>query len=378
MYSRKRNSGHGFYTKEKKKRKQEILPSQLNEILCEEPKIIGAFTVDQHGNYENSMNALKYLKIPKDINFNLKEKYQEIKSKNDEITHDNLDRIKKLTQFIKENSETVIKEERVDADFVCFRGVLRYILASFYDRKEFDVQAVKFKGTIYMALITKSMNEASMDEESREKKEYGFLFENFILSSNPRRYPSKKKIPERNEFCVVMSRKVDKFNIVFGAECDGVKSKKIIESSKDLEISQLIEIKQRSDIPMYSESWFKDYKKLEWWCQSFIASIGKIVFGKRDANGIIKSIEEIDVGSLENPEHSKKFWHKNVCLNRLSEFLDKIKTDMENIDDPKKVFSFKWNGTMANFNIKARETNLPEGQEFLPEDYIKFINNLNN
>lgn len=81
------------------------------------PTIAGTFSVDRNRNYEDSMEKLKYLKIPAVIDFNLNEGDEAYVGKDDSAKDENL---KHLLEYIKRNVKTMSRP-----DFVCFRGLMR-------------------------------------------------------------------------------------------------------------------------------------------------------------------------------------------------------------------------------------------------------------
>ncbi|CAG9807068.1 unnamed protein product [Chironomus riparius] len=347
----------------------EELISEQQEIELTNSEIIGAYSVDQNGVYKNDLSALKYLKkqywnAPQDVNFDLKEIYKRMEPI-EKKPHDYLERLTKLTRFIQENPKNIIKNKRVDADFVCFRGVLTNILRSFYDCLGFVLEAVKLKETIYLALKT----------NKQEPSPHLTIFETCLLSTDPK---DESAAIKKDEFNIVLSREINELKILFAAECDGIISVDAIENIHDLEQSMLIEVKTKLDKPEHSSPTFYDYNKLYTWCQSFIASIDTIYVGKRNDQDIVNRIEKFDLETLEYPKHSSKFWEKNDCLNRLREFLRNIKEDMQAVDDPRKVFSYNWKerpkkGPKNKFPIFADEL---DDRENLSQEYISFINNL--
>ncbi|KAL7024515.1 hypothetical protein ACKWTF_013076 [Chironomus riparius] len=354
----------------REKNKKPITDQQ--EIELSNTLILGAYSIDDNGDFQNDLSALKYIKktywnTPQDVNFNLKEIYESMKIV--ARPHNYLERLKSLTRFIQENPENIIKNKKVDADFVCFRGVLKYVLASFYCHQGWIVEAVKLKGTIYMALITNCL---------MEPIDYLTIFENCIVTSDSNKDSVTVIKPSASEFRFVMSKKINDIKLLFGGECDAIISDEPVESLDDLRNSKLIEIKSRCDKSRHYMDYFRDYKKLHWWCQSSIASIDTIYLGKRDENDIVKTIEKIDVESLENPEKSQTFWDKNVCLHRLREFLRNVQVDMEDVNDPRTVYRYEWKERFTT-NWKNQYPMFPdiiEDRGMLSEDYVLFINNL--
>jgi len=331
--------------------------------------IVGAYSVDENGNFKNDMSALKYLKksywkAPQDVNFDLKEIGTSMEA-TEVRDHNYLEKLNNLTKFIQENPENIIKNKRVDADFVCFRGVLRWILQSIQNYQGFILEAVKLKETIYLAL--KTVKEPFQPHLK--------TFDSCLLSSDPN---DESAAIKKDEFNIVLTRKVDELKILFAAECRGIISEDAVESMDDFELSKVIEVKCRVDSPVHYIETYRDLKLWDYWCQSFIASIDTIYLGKRDDQNIVNRIEKIDVKSLEDPEHSSQFWTKNACLKRLREFLRHIIADMHGVDDPCTVFVYEWkersrSGPKNPFPIWPKQLN---DEEFLSRDYISFINDL--
>lgn len=356
-------------TQRKNKNRLKNLILEQEEVKLSDSVIVGAYSIDQNREFHNNMSALKYFKkqyekTPQDVNINLKELCKNMEMI-ERRAHNYLERLTNLTRFIQENPKKFIKNKKVDADFVCFRGVLMWILRSYYDFQGFILEAVKIKGTIYLALKT----------VKQQPPPHLTIFESCLLCSDPKDQSSEIR---KDEFNLVLSRNVNELKVLFAAECDGLISEDNVDSLDDLNLSRFVEIKCRFDKALHNNKNFKDLTKLNYWCQSFIASINTIYIGKRDDQDIVKRIEKIDVKSLEEPEHSAKFWDKKVCLQRLREFLRHIKADMQDVDDPNTVFCYEWKerfkkGSKNQFPILPEEQ---KNEEFLSREYISFINNL--
>ncbi|XP_070510087.1 decapping and exoribonuclease protein Rai1-like [Chironomus tepperi] len=353
----------------KQNKKSTKLTLDEQEIELGDSVIVGAYSTDENREFKNDMSALKYLKksywtTPQDVNINLKEICNNMEL-TDSKPHNYLERLNLFTKFIQKNPENIIKNRKIDADFVCFRGVLTWLLGSVYNCQGFTLEAVKLKGTIYLALKT----------VKEQPPIHLTIFESCVLTSNPNDESSSIK---KDEFNVVIKRELNGLKILFAAECDGIISEDVVDSINKLELSKLIEIKTRFDKDVHYVKTFHDHRKLDFWCQSFIPSIDIIYLGKRDDQDVVKRIEKLYVKSLEEPEHSAKFWDKDVCLKRLREWLRHIKTDMSDVDDPCTVFCYEWKerlkkGPQNDFPVWADQH---QNEEFLSCDYISFINNL--
>lgn len=336
-------------------------------VNIQKPSIIGAYSLNSDRKYQNDMSQLRYLKIPKVVDFDLKDGEFVEKDPN----YDPMERIHQMSNFVMNNKDKILKMNRIDADFVCFRGLLNYVMASPYNKyNSWTIDAVKFKGTIYLCMKL-DKNYGLKSNENFPSHGYGFKFERFVLSLDP--HTGKEKsvgtVYENEEFCVVMSTSIDdEIKILFGMEIDGVDSENAVNSLDDLKKSKLVEVKTRKVNPKYNS--VSPLVALSWWCQSYISDIENIYVGMRDED-LIKEIKVFSVERLE--DQNKRHWLKNVCLNFVKSFLRDVKRDMKDVDDSHTIFRYEWNPSLHK---KIKSTRLEGKNDFLSEEYIAFINNL--
>lgn len=341
------------------------------------PQIVGAFSVDQNREYKSGMENLKYLKIPKQINFNLNLGDETYFEKPASTGDENLNHI---TAFIMRNKESVINDGKLQAKFVCFRGLLRLIMCTPYENRDtWLINAIKYRETIYLcAEDTIEKKNQKMNETFNDKKfaRYGFKFEKFILKSPASGDATKSNdsCHEAEEFCIMFQSHLNNNLILYGAEIDGVDSNDIkdVTNLADLQKCSLIEVKvkRRESNDRQLQNFYR-FKSRNWWCQSFLVGIREIITGLRDDNGIVDEITSVELTELVRISKARGYWHANVCMNFLNDFLEKISTDMLNLDDPYIMFqySFKPNYDFINY----RQIN---SQTFLNREYIEFIKNL--
>lgn len=334
----------------------------------DKPVVEGAYSVDCDRKYVNNWQNLKYLKIPKQINFNLNEG-----DYTDKPPYNQTERMDQLTSFVMHHHKELINDEkRVDADFLCFRGVLRIIMATPYKRKKpWALHAIKFKGTIYMCMCSDQANSVKV---TTKVEQYGFKFESYVLSNDLLTKPpgSTSTVIEAEEFCVVMSSRINKkFKILFGSEIDGVDSTEVVKDIDQLETSPLVEVKlKKREVYEKQKENFLKYKAIDWWCQSFVANVTHIHCGIRNDEGIVDEVKSYNIEDLAKEAEHNKFWFTSICKKFLSDFLEKVTNEMRLIDDPQLTFRYTWN--------PRNQINLEKcyGKTFFKTDYIDFILNL--
>jgi RAT1-interacting protein len=325
------------------------------------------------------MQNLSYLKVPRHVNFNLNlgdDKYFEKPAEEEKIRH--------LLTFIMRNCDKVVRNERVNADFVCFRGLLRQIMVAPYEwREPWIVLACKHKGTIYLcAEETQEKKNKKMAETARDKKfqRYGHKFEKYLFSKSPQSEPpgSEGAVIESEEFCVMFSTRLGKNTILYGAEIDGVQSNAEITTLEQLRAVPLVEakVKRRESNERQMQNFYR-FKARNFWCQSFLVGIDRVAVGLRDDDGFVDEVTSMSLKDLSNEAKINDFWHATVCVNFLNDFLEKVRLDMSNVGDsrePSVVFKYEWNSNTANF-VTCRHLS-DKKFEFVTQDFVAFMSRL--
>ncbi|KAL7024513.1 hypothetical protein ACKWTF_013074 [Chironomus riparius] len=157
--------------------------TESREISLSDSEIIGAYSLDGDRKYKNEMSGLKYLKIPDLIknHINLNEADYKDKAKN----YDTLERIKQMTSFILDNPESAVKNKKIDADFVCFRGALKNLMTTPYNKNpNWILKAVKLKSTIYFIIELNYKDNTGIKKPDDKSYQYGVMSYRLILTKN--------------------------------------------------------------------------------------------------------------------------------------------------------------------------------------------------
>jgi RAT1-interacting protein len=247
------------------------------------------------------------------------------------------------------------------------------------NRDTWIINAIKFRGTIFLcAEETIEKKNQKANETARDKMfcRYGFKFESYILAKSPTEDPpgNNEPVNEGEEFCVMFQAQLNNKNILYGAEMDGVeiKSTEKIKDIQQLQKASFVEVKVKryEDNDRQAMNFYK-FKGRNFWCQSFIVGIDKIHVGLRDDNGIVDDIKIYDLKELSNKARASNFWHPNVCMNFLNDFLDKVSNDMKNVDDSNLIYQYSYNPRNNLVNLRRLNSST-----FLSEEFIQFLNNL--
>lgn len=347
------------------------------------PLPCGYFSVTQDREYQDSLEQLKYIskKYVEDIqtvDFDLNKDYEQRIPKPDG-TDEKLDHILK---FIVTNFQQIRANRRpINADFVCFRGLLRMIMCTpFEDREDWIILAMKYRGTIYLCgqdTEKKKFDNQNMSEQNKKFCSYGFKFEEYLLSSVPNQDGLGGPVKEGEEFCVMFQSTLDGKSLLYGAEMDGANSTAAIKNLDELRNAKFVELKvkqQEFNHKMKRNS--AKFKYMKWWCQSFLVGIDDLVVGIRNREGICTETEPLKVSQIPKEvfKIDNNLWKPAECLNFCSDFLQQVKTIMTGIDSDTEVIKFEY---LAS-DQKIIYSKFQDSHSFLPSWYLKFIREAKN
>lgn len=150
----------------------------------QKPQIIEGFCLEQDRSFCDSRKYLKYFCFPEgnfDIDLNTGYESYVPGPKGVHVTS--------LLQFIGRHWKRLLhsSENRLAADFVCFRGLLTQIcITPYFTRDSWSVLAIKYRGTVYLCnyVSPEKMKEyeARDTEYANKCRYYGKNFERFVLT----------------------------------------------------------------------------------------------------------------------------------------------------------------------------------------------------
>lgn len=297
------------------------------------PDIIGYFSVDRNRQFIPDFSNCKYLKLPpsnEPIQFDLNKGYEVVEHKPDSVNEEKLNHI---LNYILLNLKKLMAEMRnekykfLKPDIICFRGKLRMLMCTPYEfRDGWSLLVTKFKGNIYICGFETDEEKDKRHNQTEQSKKicsYGFKFEQYVMSGelvvtgnnccktvieinllpdSPTSDPNTDDaVLESEEFCCMFSTKLDGTSILFGAEMDGIESDSPIELSKvnwnDLRFTEVKVCLKPSNRRQFNN--FYRFKTRNWWCQSYLTNVQRIVVGHRTETGIVDEIESMYVHDLE-------------------------------------------------------------------------------
>ena len=111
---------------------------------------------------------------------------------------------------------------------------------------------------------------------------------------------------------------------------------------------------------------FTRKRLLPWWCQSIVSGTPLIIYGIRDYDGHVKSIEHVRTDVIPDHVGRENLDEENYML-FLSDMLSWIK-NIVCVEDVAVVYAFQWDSNTPSRGVTA--TALRDVNSFLPEWYV--------
>nr|XP_054763246.1 decapping and exoribonuclease protein-like [Lytechinus pictus] len=353
-----------------------------------QPTEVGHFSLDSKRHVHCDARLLKVYCPPTDprrTNFDLRKGYRDFIKRDDDVK----ERLNNITEWMKENKSLITappssdgcdskakahestssKCERINADFVMWRGHMTKFLCTPYENREGWAMAVTlFRGTYYISEMETEENRArrkGMSDHEQEMSYWGYKFEQYVTSDNERIRPDMTKPVDSHEaFCSVIRTRLESHSLLYSGEVDcriPHSKKKPPENYMELKTTR-IWYKQNNERNFYR------FKLLKVWAQSFLVGIPEVIFGFRDDEGIVSYLRSFQTMQMTNS--SQGMWDGAVCFNFANQLLSYIK-EIVTIDDPKVVYMLERAPGSSEVTCKLHA----EGDEqFLSQEYINSFN----
>lgn len=346
--------------------------SQNNGV--KKPKELIVYSVDDDRNlYINSQNQLRYYYFPiSEIKkkYDLKSGFDKFKIR-DRSKPSHIDNLLKSIMYYEKNMNG---GKRIKADFITFRGIMKSLMVLPYTRMNYPwykcegfIFNVKyFDGQIFLEIDHENFLKTQEKPGFKSKLDpkvyeyFGYKFETLASLSKPWAESSREEISNRDkevvsnisEYCTIVRTGVGNFKTILGAEVDGIydyspkrrfpmKNQEDAAEIKELfdkkpsgstdDLSHYVELKTQRGIYNDKDAKRFEIKLLSTWAQSFLVGTQHVVYGFRDDNGILQSVEEYKTDEVPRMVARSKFledeskWNGNECIAFYSAVLEWIK-----------------------------------------------------
>jgi RAT1-interacting protein len=273
------------------------LDSRAETTALKQPKELCSYSRTFDGSYINDDSCLSYFFLPDsdiDTNIDLSAGFSKFK-KIDEEQDGKLDGLLSAIKNYEERKDTKVK-----ADIITWRGIMTSLLILPYEqRNHIDLNIVYFDEHIFMQQVKKSPNQQNTKPTAEhERLMYsGYKFESIATVPKPLSEVSRATIEKRNkkvvnnieQYSSVVRTGIGKTKIILGGEVDCVWDYKPNDENP---LSHYVELKTSTQISNPGQSVTFEKKLFKTWAQCFLLGITKIIYGFRDENLVLRSVEE--------------------------------------------------------------------------------------
>ncbi|XP_783738.3 decapping and exoribonuclease protein [Strongylocentrotus purpuratus] len=349
-----------------------------------QPTEVGHFSLDSKRGVHCDARLLKVYCPPADprrTDFDLRKGYRDYIKRDDDVK----ERLNNITKWMQENKRLIAAPptstsersedqgnestsrhcERINADFVMWRGhMTKFLCTPYEDREGWAMAVTLYRGTYYISEVETEENRArrkGMSDREQEMSYWGYKFEQYVTSDDERSQPDTTKPVDTHEaFCSVIRTRLDSHSLLYSGEVDCR-----IPNSKKKPPENYMELKTtRIWYKHNNERNFYRFKLLKVWAQSFLVGIPEVIVGFRDDEGIVSYLRSFQ--TMQMASSSQGMWDAAVCFNFANQLLTYIK-EIVTIDNPKVVYMLK----RAPGSSEVTCTLHAEGDEqFLSQEYI--------
>jgi RAT1-interacting protein len=290
-----------------------------------QPKELLSYSRTFDGDYVNDDSSLNYYFLPDsdvDTNIELEAGFSKFK-KADESTDGDFDGLLGAIQEYESKNDTKVK-----AEIITWRGILTKFLTLPYNTKDpFFLNVVWFDGHIFIKedKLKRNLHEQKPTLEHQKLMYSGYKFESIATIPKPLSQISRGALEKRfkkvvnniEQYCSVVRTGVGKTKVIIGGEVDCVWDYKPEDSNP---LGHYVELKTSKVINDPKDSVKFERKLYKTWAQTFLLGINKIIYGFRDENLVLRSVEqyqteEIPVLLKSNPYNMNP--NKINCIDSL-------------------------------------------------------------
>ncbi|CAB4256231.1 similar to Saccharomyces cerevisiae YGL246C RAI1 Nuclear protein with decapping endonuclease activity targeted toward mRNAs with unmethylated 7- methylguanosine cap structures [Maudiozyma barnettii] len=276
--------------------------------------------------------------------------FQDFRSKIDDVC--SIHGLLKAIQNIEEK-----KCSKLKVNIITFRGIFRKLISALFDgggryQEPLDLRLVIFDDQIFIKEIPKKdeYKNGTIDLNTFT----GYKFEILTTLEEPVNMSTRDEIESRpskivnngDEFVSVVGTGIGHCRMVLGAEVDGIFDFKE-EENKIKNISHYVELKCSKDIRSERDANNFANKLFRTWLQCFLVGVPRIIYGFRDADYKLISIEEYSTDNIismlrkYNPQLAENCSCAIGWYGKITEWLLTIQTRYSQKEAPESIIPFK-------------------------------------
>lgn len=351
------------------------LTTRLKASL-KQPRELTSFSINIENQVQFDNSSLNYFYFPENLldkQIDLCGGFKDFIEK-DEYKPQHLNELLLAIKYYEEQNagETIV------ADVITWRGIMTKLLCLPYNRNDdLDLNIVFFDGHIFMEEDheMKMNKRRSMNEKDKLMCYWGYKFETVATLKQPWSETTREEIETRSkkavnnieQYASVVKTGIGNLRLVLGGEVDCVKDYKPNDGRDPL--SHYLELKTSATIQSDFDVCKFERKIFKSWAQSFLLGVPTIIYGFRDKNGVVRSMDEFKTEEIPAIVKKSQFtsldqkWNGMDAIGFYAAILNWIK---ETVGTDSTAF---WR---LQYEAKSEEVllyKLPKGEDFLLDEF---------
>ncbi|CCH44341.1 hypothetical protein BN7_3904 [Wickerhamomyces ciferrii] len=356
------------------------LNSRAATTALKQPKEIASFSRTFDGEYVNDDSSLGYYFLPDsdiETNIDLGAGFKKFK-KFDEARDGEFDGLLGAIKNYEETNKTKVK-----AHIITWRGIMTKLLTLPYNLNDpLDFNVVYFDGHLFIQedKALKTARETKPTDEHARLMYSGYKFESIATLPKPLAQVSratidknhKKIVSNAEQYCSIVKTGIGKQRIIIGGEVDCVWDYKPEDSNP---LPHYVELKTSKVISEPKHSIIFEKKLFRTWAQCFLLGISKVIYGFRDDNLILRTVEQYKVDEIpvlikNNPVNTNP---KRInCIDALKWYGAVVEWIVENVPkDESKAFRISYDNKNKSFALNELPSDVSDNvlSTMLTEDF---------
>ncbi|KFY96971.1 hypothetical protein V498_02340 [Pseudogymnoascus sp. VKM F-4517 (FW-2822)] len=325
------------------------------------PREIACFSYTSNHEYRPDASGLRYYYPPR-LGADLCKGFESFE-KLDDSPDDHLDSLLKTIMGVEKEGG-----KKVEVDVVTWRGMMTKLLACPFEERDGYIEenhSYKVQSQARQSKIQTAPGRPSQDMMSY----WGYKFETLCLLPDTWDATSREYIEGREEqivnnaaqYCSVVQTGIGKTSLIIGGEVDA-----IWDSKSPTTPPNWVELKTSLDPSSPRALQTFERKLLKFWLQSFLLGVPKIIVGFRNADGLLRRLEELETAKIPGIVKKRGGWDGNVAVNFGAEVLRFLKA-VVNSEGVWRIRRAERSGVLEVFKIEE----VGHG-EILSEEFINW------
>lgn len=273
---------------------------------------------------------------------------------------------------------------RINVDIITFRGIIRKLISfAIEDPKYIDpinLQVIHFDGQIFIKDVAQS-NGSTKSDSNAIQTSYGidlgsfsgYKFETLVTIPKPFSLVDRSTIENRprqivtngNEYATVVGTGIGSNKIILGAEVDAIYDFEPNPEENDSRLSHYVELKCSRQVQSERDCLNFEKKLFRTWLQCFLVGIPHIIYGFRDDQYHLKTIEQYRTEEIPSLVSTSMRYQFNDSIRWYGCLIDWLKNTISDHSKGTEMSCYRLTSGAEKLILESIATDTKEYQEMV-------------